>query len=382
MRPLGSLAVSLATVLGLVGLVGIPFVPHELRRHEPSPICIVQHHPLASGVSLDVIRTKEPGLRGQFIWEVVRSEAEHHGTVRSDELPARRKVLLRSVGEALTSVLDRDRQRLIVANFSGRLLSLDWEGKQPPEPIGELRMAGVAQLEIAANRRTLIASNYFGVQAVCLATNRECWARTDLQTRRVALGERSGRLLASTDADGLLELDLETGVTLRQIARNGSSEIAFAMAPDGEWFTCVDEHCQLDRVDRASGQSLWTSDKSLALAGFAPATLAISPDSEFIVALSARDSSVLVVWDVTTGKLVRELKGHSAPITGITFADDGQLHSWGMDVSVRKWRLERNHGADRVAHGPTHAQPSNMAARRARHAQQSAAMTAIRFPTR
>lgn len=376
MRPLGSLAVTLATVLGLTVLVGIPFVPHELRRHERPPASIVQHHPLANGVSLDLIRTASPLAPIPFGWEVVRSEA-----VSQDESSTHREILFRSVGDPLTSVFDQDQQRLIVASFSGRILSLGGEGEQSPVTIGTMHETGVMQLGLATNQRMLIASNCFQVQGICLTTNRECWTRTDLQTRRVAIDERSGRLLASTHTEGILELDLETGVTLRQIARSESAVIALAISHDGSWLACVNSYFELNRVDRASGQSLWPSARSEAQAGPAPAALAISPDSEFIISPGRSDASVLVVWDAATGTPVRELRGHTAPITGVAFADDGQLHSWGLDGTVRHWRLEIPQDGERVAEARSHVGPATAAERRVRPARQPAAMAAMRLPS-
>jgi WD40 repeat protein len=59
--------------------------------------------------------------------------------------------------------------------------------------------------------------------------------------------------------------------------------------------------------------------------------LAFSPDGK---RLAARDK----VWDVTTGKELLELKGHSSWITGLAYSTDGKrLATASKDQTVKIW---------------------------------------------
>lgn len=65
-------------------------------------------------------------------------------------------------------------------------------------------------------------------------------------------------------------------------------------------------------------------------------TIAISPDGKQIA--TAGDDRIIRLWDVASLKLMRELRGHSAPVYGLAFSIDGALlASASLDGTVRIW---------------------------------------------
>jgi WD40 repeat protein len=58
-----------------------------------------------------------------------------------------------------------------------------------------------------------------------------------------------------------------------------------------------------------------------------------------VVASGSKDASVRI-WDVASGKQVRELNGHTEEVRAITFSPDGKLVATGSeDETIRLWSL-------------------------------------------
>ena len=66
--------------------------------------------------------------------------------------------------------------------------------------------------------------------------------------------------------------------------------------------------------------------------------LALSRDGRHVV--SAGSDKTVRVWDFDTGKQLKALTGHTAPVQGACFSADGRsVFSASWDKSVRRWRL-------------------------------------------
>ena len=78
----------------------------------------------------------------------------------------------------------------------------------------------------------------------------------------------------------------------------------------------------------------------LRLSGHTDSVLAISWQSDKAIAAASLDHEI-TIWDITTMKLIRRLKGHSRGIAAIGFLANGsQLVSGGWDQSLRVWKPE------------------------------------------
>jgi WD40 repeat protein len=72
----------------------------------------------------------------------------------------------------------------------------------------------------------------------------------------------------------------------------------------------------------------------------APVSLAFSPDGRYLA--TARETSVIHLWDVLARREVGQLPGHDGGVVSLLFAPDGQhLFSGGTDTTALTWDLTR-----------------------------------------
>ncbi len=120
--------------------------------------------------------------------------------------------------------------------------------------------------------------------------------------------------------------------------------------------TCVDKNLYV--WDAASGQKVREIKHAMV-----PYSLAISPDGLRMLTgtggdavsqvlqlnYTPTDENPICEWDIASGKLIRELKGHEHAVFGVEYSPDGKyIASAGFDFSVRLWDSERGTELDRV----------------------------------
>ncbi|MEP0874220.1 WD40 repeat domain-containing protein [Trichocoleus desertorum AS-A10] len=72
--------------------------------------------------------------------------------------------------------------------------------------------------------------------------------------------------------------------------------------------------------------------------------IAFSPDGRllatgYLQTFCVRIDHDIKLWDVATGQVLQQLKGHTRTVTGLVFSPDGQLISCSEDASIRVWQL-------------------------------------------
>jgi WD40 repeat protein len=149
--------------------------------------------------------------------------------------------------------------------------------------------------------------------------------------------------------------DPATGKELRSFqAHQGSTVNCIAVSPDGKILASGgggNGHKTLALWDLTTGEELFT----LAGAAYSILSVAFSPDGKvlasgsdrsgrFGLAPGARPAPVepggctVRLWDVTTGKELRALDGHTNGVRGLAFAPDGKrLASASHDGTIRQW---------------------------------------------
>jgi WD40 repeat protein len=77
-------------------------------------------------------------------------------------------------------------------------------------------------------------------------------------------------------------------------------------------------------------------------------SVAISPDNRTL-AIGDRNQQI-VLWNISTRKVVGRLKGHTGWVSALAFSPDGKtLYSGGMDQTVKLWDLSSYHGPGPVS---------------------------------
>lgn len=149
----------------------------------------------------------------------------------------------------------------------------------------------------------------------------------------------NGKILAAADADDNARVyDATSGAVLKTLKCRAPIE-AVDVSPDGNLVSIA---------LRGPGLELWgwegkgatrtlkeVEDWIEPLCGFAT----FSPDGRLVTCRGIGKD--IAVFDVATGKLLCELRGHEHPPSRVAFLPDGRLVSGGDERAVRLWDVER-----------------------------------------
>ena len=140
-----------------------------------------------------------------------------------------------------------------------------------------------------------------------------------------------GRLVVSGDRIW----DTETGA---ERGRIGEDAPVLEFSPDGKTIATIPGGTIWDVK---SGESL----SSFTAAGSAPGYLTYAPDSEVIAGglglECASGTGVIYIWEVSGGRVLREIYGHDGPVLCAAFSPDGEtLATGGEDRTIHLWDVE------------------------------------------
>ncbi len=145
-----------------------------------------------------------------------------------------------------------------------------------------------------------------------------------------------GRTILTGTDKGLRRWDLATGAEQGRIPLPLINVRALAVRPQDGLLAASGDGPNIILVDTGTGESRAVLTIQPGRAGIEIHSLAFSPDGrQLISAGNARD---IQVWDVASGKLVRELHGHSDEVFAAIFHPDGRrIVSAGRDRIIRVW---------------------------------------------
>lgn len=132
--------------------------------------------------------------------------------------------------------------------------------------------------------------------------------------------------------------------TIRRQTQESMDRCAAAYSPDGRWLAILCEGDTgigvLDAGTGAVRRQLQLEPVDVILSEYwANSILRFSPDNRRLAFVGSFKSSGSV-WDLETGRRVRTLRGHAAPIASLTFSGDGQrVITVGRDQCVKSWSL-------------------------------------------
>jgi hypothetical protein len=162
-----------------------------------------------------------------------------------------------------------------------------------------------------------------------------------------------GQTLVSGSSDKRTKIwELSTGLALRTLTGHSGSVVSLTISPDGQTLVSGSEDCTIKIWELSTGRELLTLTGN-----YNPVvSLTISPDGQTLVSAgfnkwslsSDRDQKIINIWELSTGKLLRTLTGHSEkersswrePNRHLAISPDGQTLVSCDDGEIKIWRVE------------------------------------------
>lgn len=233
-----------------------------------------------------------------------------------------------------------DQNHILVGTWDGeiQLLDLDLPDSQPI-CIGRQSDGAVAALSLADDGQTILSQSAFGLHAWNLADRTECWTRNDLGAYCHVLLPGSQCAIVCTLDHRVLEIDLTSGRVCRTLARYHSPILGAALDRDGQNLALLRADSTLLLLDTRTAATRWERHIRRADRTAPGRMAAFSPCGTLLVTSGNSESNCLAIWDVSTGQLVRELRGHHNVVQGASFDSCDALRSWAADGTIRLWHI-------------------------------------------
>jgi WD40 repeat protein len=288
--------------------------------------------------------------------------AQPHLDVYGDPLPpgalARLgTVRLRHGGWSSCVVFSRDGKMLISGNEDSRICFWDaTSGK----PLHTLRLAEnpVRALALSPDGKTLAAAGYKDISLWDVATRKPIRTLKAGSTRSLTFSP-DGKTLVSGGSDhnsAIRVWDPDTGKERRRMMWHRREVSHLLVAPDNRTLISASWDRKVHLADLATGEELRTiSDRDWSSLH----AVLLLPDGKSLLLGGScwrkgakGTGSLCEIYDLKTGKKVRELEGHDRSVTGAVLAPDGKTlitSDYGGNVRVwdvaagkelRKWKAE------------------------------------------
>jgi WD40 repeat protein len=318
-------AVSFAAVSAFTGLLGLAFLPTEIQPVQQN-VAVTHSLELNDGGVVTLFWSMPSGYGGG---------RKHHLAVQREDGADPHSCW--TAFEPLSLAKGPGQDHVLVGALDGSIHLLDI-AHSTTESVGTDRhRGGVIALACSADGQCLVSQGFSDLRAWDLTAQRDRWHRTDISPFGFVLSPDSRTAVIATPSEEVLEIDLASGRTLRALARLHSSVLQLALSPDGNTLAILVGSGHLLMLDVHSGAPLWEQPMPFPARQPAARVVAFSSSGRQIVTTNSQLGSALILWDVATGRQLREFRGHRRIVHGAEFASSGELRSWGADGTIRVW---------------------------------------------
>lgn len=231
--------------------------------------------------------------------------------------------------------------RLFVGANDGAIYSVS--GRQldaPPELLGRHPGRDLVGLACTVDGRHLLSLSADSLCAWNLESKTLAWRRGGGAVRCFDVRSDSHSVVCGRQDGHIEEIEIDSGSTVRSVAGPSWRFLRLRLSPDGRMIVCVGGGGELHLLHWPTATPVWHNPSfrgHMVAAGFA----LFSPCGKLLITPGEEDFRTMAIWSVSTGQRVGELRGHTKPILGAAFSDDGRLASWGSDGTIRTWDVQQ-----------------------------------------
>jgi len=213
---------------------------------------------------------------------------------------------------------------------AGELHWFDWTAEQHPLHRLGVRSSGHDSLLECSDDGALVLLHGSLTTLWDRAAAQPLWTREGTQIASCAFWPGSHRLLCGLETGELVELDPQTGLTLRPICRL-QWPLKLSIAPDGQSAVCSDKHGRCTVVELATGSCTWShKSRSLSLARFAP-------DGRRLFVTNPEWGVDLAIYSLDSGQRLAAIGGTDEHVKDVQVSPEGVAYFYYCDSRLIAW---------------------------------------------